>query len=114
MDAAAALAHRRRDYGHAFWDCPAPRIVTFRCRFEVSCQVLNFYGPEVSIIGRQRVSVQEMGGQDHYTVHGEPQEDDAEDGVDQAEEGRTNAVGDEANDYDQRSEVNIPRQSRGL
>ena len=45
-----------------------------------------------------------MTGQDYPTERGEANEDKAENGVDEAEEGRTDAVGDEANDEDQRGE----------
>ena len=45
-----------------------------------------------------------MPGQDYCTERGEAEEDKAEDGVDEAEEGRADAVGDEANDDDQRGE----------
>ena len=48
------------------------------------------------------VSVQEMAGRDHGTESGEAEEDKAEDIVDEAEEGRADAVGHEANDDDQR------------
>ena len=45
-----------------------------------------------------------MAGQDHGTESGEAEEDKAEDSVDEAEEGRADAVGHESNDYDQRGE----------
>ena len=50
------------------------------------------------------VSVQEMAGQDYCTERGEAEEDKAEDSVDEAEEGRADALGHEANDDDQRGE----------
>jgi len=50
------------------------------------------------------VSVQEMAGHDDCTERGEAEENDAEGGVDEAEEGRADAVGHEANDEDQRGE----------
>ena len=43
-------------------------------------------------------------GQDYCTERGEAKENKAEDGVDEAEEDRADAVGDEANDDDQRGE----------
>ena len=45
-----------------------------------------------------------MAGRDHGTESGEAEEDKAEDSVDEAEEGRAEAVGDELNNYDQRGE----------
>ncbi len=42
-----------------------------------------------------------MAGQDYCTERGEAKEDKAEDGVDEVEEDRADAVGDEANDDDQ-------------
>ena len=45
-----------------------------------------------------------MAGQDYCAERGEAEEDQAEDGVDEAEEGRADAVGEEANDNDQRGE----------
>jgi hypothetical protein len=45
-----------------------------------------------------------MAGQDYCTERGEAEEDKAEDGVDEAEGGRADALGDEANDDDQRGE----------
>ena len=41
----------------------------------------------------------EMAGQDYCTEHGEAKEDNAEDGIDEAEEDRPDVVGDEANDH---------------
>jgi 6-phosphogluconate dehydrogenase (decarboxylating) len=31
------------DHGHAFWECPASRIVTFRCQVEALCQALSLW-----------------------------------------------------------------------
>ena len=45
-----------------------------------------------------------MAGQDYCTERGKAQEDKAEDGVDEAEEDRADAFGDEANDRDQHRE----------
>ncbi len=45
------------------------------------------------------VSVREMAGQDYCAETGEAKEDKAEDGVDEAEEVRADAVGNEANEY---------------
>ena len=45
-----------------------------------------------------------MAGQDYCTECGEGEEDEAEGGVDEAEEGRAKAVGHEANDEGQHSE----------
>ena len=45
-----------------------------------------------------------MTGQDYCTERGEAEEDQAEDGVDEAEERRADALGDEANDDGQRGE----------
>jgi hypothetical protein len=47
------------------------------------------------------VSVQEVAGQDYCTERGEAKQDKAQDSVDEAEEDRTDAVGDEAHDDDQ-------------
>src|ERR1700730_3087761 len=55
-------------------------------------------------------SVQEMAGQDYCTERGEANEDKAEDSVDEAKEDRPDAVGDEANDDNQRGE---PRHQAG-
>jgi len=44
------------------------------------------------------VSTQEMAGEDDCAERGEAEEDKAEDGVDEAEEVRADAVRDEAND----------------
>ena len=41
-----------------------------------------------------------MAGQDNCAERGEAQEDEAEDGVNEAEEGRADAVGEEDNDAD--------------
>ncbi|MFZ1138479.1 MAG: hypothetical protein WAN76_04840 [Candidatus Sulfotelmatobacter sp.] len=45
-----------------------------------------------------------MAGQDYSAERAEAKQDKAEDGVDKAEEGRADAVGDEANNNDQRGE----------
>ena len=50
------------------------------------------------------VSVQEMAGHEHCAESAEGEEDDAEGGVDEAEESRSDAVGHEANDEDERGE----------
>lgn len=50
------------------------------------------------------VLVQEVAGQDYCTERSEAKEDKAQDSVDETEEDRANAVGDEANDDDQRGE----------
>ena len=46
----------------------------------------------------------EMAGYDNGAIRGEAKKDDAEDGIDEAEEGRTNSLRGEANDNDQRGE----------
>ena len=51
-----------------------------------------------------RVLVQGMAGQDYSAERREANQEKAEDGVDEAEEGRADAVGDEANNNDQRGE----------
>jgi hypothetical protein len=48
--------------------------------------------------------VQEVAGQDYCTERREAKEDNAHDTVDETEEDRANAVGDEANEDDQHSE----------
>ena len=45
-----------------------------------------------------------MAGKDYCTERGEAKEDEPEDGIDEAEEDRVDAVGDEANDHDQSGE----------
>lgn len=45
-----------------------------------------------------------MAFQDYCTERGETEEDQAEVGIDEAEEGRVDAVGEEENDNDQRGE----------
>jgi len=45
-----------------------------------------------------------MAGQDYCTERGEAKQDKPEDGVEEAEEDRTDAVRDEANDDNQRGE----------
>lgn len=56
------------------------------------------------------ISAQEMAGQDCGTERGEANKNKAEDGVDEAEEGRADLVGDEANDDNQHRE---PRHQAG-
>ena len=51
-----------------------------------------------------RVSAQEMPVENHRTVHAQAQQDEAQDRVGEAEEGRAGAVGNEADDGDERGE----------
>ena len=56
----------------------------------------------ITVLGRN--SVQEMVGQDYCTERGEAEEDEAEDGVDEAEKGRADPMGDKTNNDDQHGE----------
>jgi len=66
------------------------------------------------------VSAQEMAGKDDRAERGKAKEDEAEDGVDEAEEDSAGAVGNEANRDDERREpvirpapvIRIPTQGR--
>ena len=54
--------------------------------------------------GESCASVQEMAVQDYCAERGEAKENEAENGVDEAEKDRADALGDEANEEDQHGE----------